>query len=63
MQYINIVRISHAKDMLENTNHHIDYISSAVGYGNISRFIRNFKKDSGITPHHYRVISNKEKLS
>ncbi len=53
LDYINGVRISHAKEMLSNSDDTISNISVKVGFENINSFIRVFKKYEGITPGLY----------
>ncbi len=52
--YINEVRISHVKDMLENTNMSIANISESAGIYSQSTLIRLFRKYEGVTPSEYR---------
>ena len=52
--YINKVRIDHAKDMLSMTKKSIKAIGLDVGYVNSNVFIRTFKRFEGMTPGQYR---------
>lgn len=54
IDYLNDIRIEHAKEMLEETPQKIDQIAVAVGYDNIKYFFRVFKKKTGTTPEKYR---------
>lgn len=54
MDYVNQVRISHAKEMLKKTDKKTYQIAQAVGYENAKYFFRVFKKMEGITPEQYR---------
>lgn len=54
MQYITSVRISKAKDLLENTDYNIGEIASVVGYENPLYFSRIFTKTAGCSPSLYR---------
>ena len=47
-------RLSQACYFLKNTNMSVDDIAVQVGYDNVSYFHRLFKKELGVTPHHYR---------
>ena len=54
VDYVNQVRISHAKEMLKKTDKKTYQIAQAVGYENAKYFFRVFKKMEGITPEQYR---------
>lgn len=56
--YIKIIRISHAKKMLLETNYSVEKISSTVGYPEKKQFYRLFKDIVGLTPSQYRSGSN-----
>jgi AraC-like DNA-binding protein len=61
-QWINDIRIFHAKEMLFDESfdaYSIEGISSLVGFSSISAFNSNFKKITGITPSYFR--NNKSK--
>ena len=49
-QYINQVRIQHAKELIVNGNITIKEIALAVGFSGDAQFIRAFKKLEGVTP-------------
>lgn len=53
-EYVNTLRISHAKILLENTNIPIKSIASRCGIEDIHYFTRVFKKTCGVTPKGYR---------
>lgn len=55
--YINKLRLNHAKQLLKAGKRSIQEISNEVGYGNASSFIRVFKKYEGITPGQYKELS------
>ena len=52
--YLNSVRIEHAKGLLDNLDHSIKYIAVVIGYKSSSHFIQIFKDRTGITPSQYR---------
>lgn len=52
--YINKIRVDHAKELLKNTTDTIGSIAGRVGYMSSNSFIRIFKKIEGITPGQYR---------
>lgn len=53
-EYVNTLRISHAKILLENTDIPIKSIASRCGIEDIHYFTRVFKKTCGVTPKGYR---------
>lgn len=53
-QYINSVRLTRAKALLDNTTMSVEEIGWAVGYGGAKNFIRSFKNATGQTPKQYR---------
>lgn len=56
VQYLNNIRISKAKQLLENGNHSITKIASLTGYNSSSAFALVFKKIMGISPQNYRKM-------
>lgn len=48
------LKMSHAKDYLENTNDTIYDIAQQIGYDSVDHFSRTFKKKFQITPSEYR---------
>jgi len=58
IEYINNVRIEHAKKHLQALNIPIKNIAFNVGFKNSYYFSRIFKKKTGFTPSKYRLISN-----
>ncbi len=59
LQYLNQVRISHAKTLLCDTSVTIHEVGSMVGIPNTTHFIHLFQKDTGITPLQYRQTKNR----
>lgn len=59
--YINDLRVEHAKQLLCDTDELISDIGPKVGIHNRTTFIRVFKRHTGITPNEYRRVSRKEK--
>ena len=53
-QYINNFRVEKAAILLSNTNLSITDIAYEVGFGDISYFIKTFKKQMSISPAKYR---------
>lgn len=52
--FLNIYRISKAKEMLENPNVRISYVAQSCGFSNQNYFARCFKKIVGISPSEYK---------
>lgn len=52
--YLNTIRLQHAKELLRNTVFPVQDIATKVGFGNYSYFIQLFKHREGITPSAYR---------
>lgn len=53
-KYLIQCKINHAKRLLEDENYSITRISGMVGYEDPLHFSRIFKKNTGISPSHYR---------
>lgn len=53
-QYIQSLRITNAKLLLETTNYNVSEISNLVGYENPLYFSRFFKKQCGMSPVQFR---------
>ncbi len=54
IEYLNKVKLSHAKEFLKNTDLSISEIGEKTGYLNSSTFTTTFKKYCGISPSEYR---------
>ena len=55
--YVNDRRLANAAEALRRTDDKILYVSQDVGFTNLSKFNRQFKKRYGITPKEYRKVS------
>lgn len=53
-QYLQSLRIEHARKLLETSNTPLESIVNAVGYEDLSSFTRLFKKYTGLSPSQYR---------
>lgn len=53
-EYINLVRIDHACELLHNTTERIENIAVATGFQTTGTMIRNFKKMLGMSPGEWR---------
>ena len=54
IEYINEVRVSRARALLETTDTPIGDIALAVGFGDINYFSRKFKELTGVSPSEHR---------
>lgn len=54
IQYVKQYRIQKAAELLSTTNQKISDIGNLCGFGDISYFIKAFKKQKGCTPSEYR---------
>ncbi|HSS11945.1 MAG TPA: helix-turn-helix domain-containing protein [Acidimicrobiales bacterium] len=52
--HLQLVRVQHAKRLLETTSEPIDHIRRSVGYRDPAAFRRAFKANTGLTPTNYR---------
>ncbi|MBQ8606332.1 MAG: helix-turn-helix transcriptional regulator [Clostridia bacterium] len=50
-------KMDRAKNLLSFTNKKIEEIAESLGYDNVTHFIRQFKKETGITPSSFRKNS------
>lgn len=55
-EYLSEVRLKHACELLENTDHTIQEISSRVGFYSANPLYRTFKQAMGMTPDEYRTF-------
>jgi two-component system response regulator YesN len=58
--YLTVVRLQHAKQLLENTDMRSYEIAFQVGYDNPSYFSKLFKKYELLTPNEYREQKGKQ---
>jgi transcriptional regulator GlxA family with amidase domain len=54
VEYVQILRVEEAKQLLESTDQPTDEVALAVGYQDQAFFRRLFKRRTGITPARYR---------
>lgn len=59
-QYLNLIRLTEAKRLLEETDLQIIEIALNVGFNNVTHFNRTFKKVENISPKLYRVQNTKK---
>ena len=53
-EYLQVVRITHAKQLLRTTNKSAEEIGIECGFGTLSYFSRAFKDIEGVSPTGYR---------
>jgi len=64
LQYLQELRINHAKELLKHSNLGVAEVSARVGYQDASHFCELFKKLTAITPNEYRrLVRNKQFLA
>lgn len=55
LQYLRRLRMQRATELLESSSLSVKEIAAAVGIGDVSHFVRNFKKASGTAPTAHRA--------
>lgn len=55
-EYLLLLRMEKAKELLSETDMSIQDIGTTVGYYDSSSFIRRFKQHMGVTPAKYRTL-------
>ena len=55
IQYVNMVKLQKAKELLQQSNKAVEEISDYLGYANKSYFIKLFKREIGMKPSEYSV--------
>lgn len=55
VDYINLVRIQRACDLLKKTNDPMDIVAQKVGFATTSTFNRNFKKFLNTSPYQWKI--------
>jgi transcriptional regulator GlxA family with amidase domain len=56
IDYVQNLRIEHAKHLLESSDQAVDEICFAIGYEDPSFFRRLFKRRTGVAPARYRRV-------
>ena len=60
VEYLNLVRISNAKTLLEETKKNVTEIAFEVGFSSVSYFIKTFKKYNSHSPNKYKSLLAKK---
>lgn len=55
-EYLNLVRVQQACELLKRTDDPLDLIAARCGFGNVSTLNRNFKKLIGVTPYQWKKL-------
>ncbi len=55
VQFLAALRIKRAKELLESSSLSVKEVAAEVGTGDVSHFVRNFKKASGNAPTAHRA--------
>ena len=55
-EYVDMIRLERARELLEDTELKIETIAEMVGYNSSYSFARFFKKQVGVAPKEYREI-------
>ncbi|MCL2833344.1 MAG: helix-turn-helix transcriptional regulator [Treponema sp.] len=56
LNYIGVVRIKKAKELLDTTNYNLNEVARMAGYSSVKTFRRVFQKQEGINPSDYRSV-------
>lgn len=59
IQYLTLLRIEKAKELLKNNRNSLSDIVDAIGYSNVNYFCKIFKRETGVSPSQYRKNSYK----
>ena len=55
MDYINLMRVQKACDIMKKTNDSMDVVAQKVGFTTTSTFNRNFKKYLNTSPYQWKI--------
>lgn len=58
--YVEEVRLKHAKNLLKETDYSMNQVAEAVGFSSQNYFTRIFKQSTGLTPIKYKHMHNKK---
>ena len=58
-QYINTIRVSHARLLMRDSSYTLTMICDACGYSNMRTFRRAFLREAGCLPSEYRAVLRK----
>lgn len=63
VNYLTLLRIRQAKQLLSSTDLMVYEVSTSVGYENYSYFSTVFKKATGLSPREYRLMYHHQEMS
>lgn len=55
IEYINLVRIQNACELIKKSNYSMETVALRCGYTNVTTFNRNFKKILNTSPYHWKI--------
>ena len=55
MEYVNLIRIQRACEMMKKTNDSMDEVANKCGFTTTSTFNRNFKKFLNTSPYQWKI--------
>lgn len=55
IEYINLVRIQNACELIKKSNYSMETVAQKCGYTNVTTFNRNFKKILNTSPYHWKI--------
>ncbi len=59
-QKLNEIRITHAQQLITDTNYSITKIAADVGYRSVQELNVNFKKSAGCSPSEFKKSKNEQ---
>lgn len=62
-QYIILQKIEKVKELLVYDELNLSQIADELGYSSVSHLSRQFKKITGLTPSHFKVIKEQKRIS
>ncbi len=60
-QYLVRARLRHAARLLAQDTHSVAAVAYEVGFGDLSNFIRTFRRAAGVTPRAFRALSRQDR--
>ncbi len=63
MKFVAVLRIERAKELLTKNDKTVSLVANEVGFKDLSNFIRQFKKITGVTPTMYRDMTRSGKAA
>ena len=57
-RYLTLLKLNHAKRLLQDPSRSVEEIAAALGYGDVSQFSKQFKRWTDLSPSAYRQLSH-----